>query len=108
MSDRMQQIEAIFHDACDLAPNKRAAFLMQACAGDEALRRAVEALLAYDQQAEDFIERPAMEPAARQLLADASTAEMAAARHAGTYELQALLSKGGMGEVPLAPNTRFS
>ena len=29
-------------------------------------------------------------------------------RHAGTYELQALLSKGEMGEVPLAPNTRFS
>ena len=79
MSDSMQQIEAIFHDACDLAPNKRAAFLMQACAGDEAMRRAVEALLAYDQQAEDFIERPAMELAARQLLADASTAEMAAA-----------------------------
>jgi serine/threonine-protein kinase len=45
----MQQIDALFHDACQRAPNERAEFLAQACAGDEALRREVELLLALDE-----------------------------------------------------------
>ena len=49
--ERMQQIEALFHDACNLAPSERTAFLDAACAGDKALRREVELLLASDGQA---------------------------------------------------------
>ena len=64
--ERMQQIEAIFHDACSLAPEERATFLAQACADDEALRREVELLLASDEQAATFA--PAYQMAAPLLI----------------------------------------
>ena len=41
-----QQIEKLYHSALEHEPRQRAAFLRQACAGDEALRREVESLLA--------------------------------------------------------------
>ena len=44
--DRWRQIEDICHAALAHAVNERAAFLTQACAGDDALRREVESLLA--------------------------------------------------------------
>jgi hypothetical protein len=49
MSDsRWQRIEEIFHQAAELAPKARPAFLDQACTGDEALRKEIETLLAHD------------------------------------------------------------
>ena len=51
MSDnRWQRIEAIFHQAAELAPEARSAFLTEACAGDEALRKEVESLLAHESE----------------------------------------------------------
>ena len=55
-----QQIEKLYHSALELEPRQRQAFLRQACAGDEALRREVESLLAHKDQAESFIETPAL------------------------------------------------
>ena len=43
---RLQTIEEIFHAALDQEPDQIGAFLDTACAGDELLRRKVEALLA--------------------------------------------------------------
>ena len=43
--DGWQQIEQLFQAAMELAPEKRAAFLANACQGDEALRQEVEALV---------------------------------------------------------------
>jgi hypothetical protein len=48
---------------CKLA--ERAAFLHDAWAGDEALRRAVEALVAQHKDADSFMESPALEVAAK-------------------------------------------
>lgn len=49
---------AIFTDATKVSPAERAAFLEQACAGDEKLRRRVEGLLkAYDRIG-TFLEEP--------------------------------------------------
>ena len=45
----------------------RAAFLSEACADDEGLRREVESLLGYEEQAENFIESPALEVAAKMM-----------------------------------------
>ena len=49
--ERNRQIDKIFQAALAHDPSKRAAFLAEACAGDPALRKDVEALLASDEQA---------------------------------------------------------
>jgi hypothetical protein len=43
--ERWQQLDKLFHSALRLEPDERTAFLAEACAGDESLRRRVEALL---------------------------------------------------------------
>ena len=43
--ERWQQVAAIYEQAVDRDSSERYAFLSQACAGDEELRREVEALL---------------------------------------------------------------
>jgi len=44
--ERSEQVELVYHEARQRDPRERAAFLEQACAGDSALRREVESLLA--------------------------------------------------------------
>ena len=68
--DRWQKIEELYHAALKLDQIERAAFLEQACAGDEDLRREVESLLASDAQAESFLESPVLVVAARALVAE--------------------------------------
>ena len=46
-SERWQQVEEIYHTPMERELDQRVAFLDQACAGDEALRREVELLLAH-------------------------------------------------------------
>jgi formylglycine-generating enzyme required for sulfatase activity len=65
--ERMPQIEQLYHAALEREPAARAAFLAEACAGDEELRREVAGLLAYDDPAASFLEVPALEVAARAL-----------------------------------------
>jgi len=62
--ERYQQIARLYHAALELQPGERAAFLDQACASDAELRREVASLIASDEEAEDFIETPALEVAA--------------------------------------------
>ena len=51
-----QEIERLYHAALQRNPSDRADFLAEACAGDDALRREIESLLAYEGRAEQFIE----------------------------------------------------
>src|SRR5438093_12813889 len=54
--------EIVFFTALEKAtPADRAAYLDEACAGDGALRRRVEALLAAHPQVGQFLERPVVE-----------------------------------------------
>jgi len=41
----LERLEALFHEAADLEPGQRSAFLDARCAGDPELRAAVEDLL---------------------------------------------------------------
>ena len=68
MQDRWRQIEELYHSAMERDSDERSAFLAEACAGDGALRREVESLLAYQKQAELMLEAPALEMAARRLV----------------------------------------
>jgi len=104
-SDRWQQIEELYHAALKLELSQRAAFLEEACSGDEELRREVESLLAADAQAKDFIESPALEMAA-QALTDAGPPTLVG-KNLGAYQILSPLGAGGMGEVYKARDTRL-
>lgn len=59
--ERWRDIERIYHQARARPPQGRAAFVREASAGDEALRVAVESLLARREEAGGFMEPPAGE-----------------------------------------------
>jgi hypothetical protein len=65
--ERWKEIEKLYNAAMELDPARRAAFLAEACAGDEPLRMEVESLLAQSDKAGSFIDAPAMEKVARDL-----------------------------------------
>ncbi len=106
MNERWQQVERLYHDALERDAEGRAAFLAEACGDDEVLRREVDSLLAYEDQAEDFIESPAMEVAAR-MMAAPQDAKVVAGQTINHYRVTSPLGAGGMGEVYLAEDTRL-
>ena len=59
--DRWRKIEELYHSTLERGENERIAFLNEVCAGDEALRREVESLLACEGEPEQFLEKPALE-----------------------------------------------
>src|SRR5438132_3785997 len=68
--ERWQELDNLFHSALQRVAGERAAFLDEACGGDDSLRKQVEALLAAHEAAAGFIESPAFEAEARQLAID--------------------------------------
>ena len=104
-SDQWQQIEALFHAAVKFSPAEREAFLAKACAGNDALRREVEALLAADSSDESVTAMlPTQVIAAG--LADAQT-EYLIGTQISHYEILSRIGAGGMGEVFLAKDTQL-
>jgi eukaryotic-like serine/threonine-protein kinase len=103
--ERHQQIGQLYHAVLELAPTQRVAFLAQACADDEALRREVESLLTLHTEAGDVFAAPALEHAAK-ALAD-EQAQVARAERLGHYRIIAPLGAGGMGEVYLAQDLKL-
>ena len=68
--ERWRQISQIYHAALARDESQRAAFLRDACAGDEALRHKVASLLDQQEDAEGFLEAPAIEAAVNALAED--------------------------------------
>jgi len=64
-------VKQFFNKLLERDASEQAAFLQQACGGDEDLRREVESLLAQEETAKSFLESPALEVAA-QVLAERS------------------------------------
>ena len=90
--------EPIVAEALALTAGARTAWLDQACAGDAALRREVESLLAFEHAATAFLERPALEDAARQM-GDELDPGVLVGEQLGDYRVDAVVGVGGMADV---------
>jgi len=60
-----QRAKEIYNSVLERQPVQREAFIAEACAGDEALRKEVESMLGWQEKAGDFIESPALEVAGK-------------------------------------------
>jgi len=99
-AERWKQVTDLFQSAVERAPERRAAFLDEACHGDEGLRREVGSLLTSYERAENFIEVPAFEVAPELVTNDRAGALVG--KLIGHYRIESLIGVGGMGEVVLA------
>jgi eukaryotic-like serine/threonine-protein kinase len=112
-AERWRKIEQLYHAALERGASGWPAFLQQACAGDEELRRKVEALLARDQQAENFLQAPALEIAAKAWAQDlhavshSDNLERLVGQVVSHYRVLEKRGEGGMGIVYKAEDVRL-
>src|SRR5580700_1924730 len=94
-ADVWKKVEALYQAALAQPPEKRAAFLAQACPDDPQLRGEVQSLL---QQVESFLETSPM----------SAVKALSAGAKLGNFEIVELLGRGGMGEVLRARDARLN
>jgi serine/threonine protein kinase len=101
--DRWDKIEATFHEALELPPHERSAFLDAACSGDAELRREVEALLNETADTKNFMEAPA-----GGLSIGSLALPSLEGRTLNHYRIGPLIGSGGMAEVYRARDTKLA
>src|SRR5437879_1942096 len=96
--EKWETIARIFDEAAEMPASERSGLIDQACAGDAALRREVDRLLAENDSAGEFLEKPLLVPPD---LGRRSRFEMFHPGHelAERFRVVRFLASGGMGEV---------
>ena len=97
--------ETLFNAALQLAtPEERAAYLKEACKGDEPLRQRVMALLHAHEQADAILDKPAAGLPARTLVVNPAMIQPSekAGDKIGRYKLLQQIGEGGCGVVYMA------
>lgn len=97
-TERWPRIEQLFHEAADLAPDRRSEFLKRGCGADEELRREVESLLASDCPDGDTV-CEAVADAIEALPPASGEFSGLVGRRLGPYTITGLIGEGGMGAV---------
>src|SRR5215510_15127846 len=97
--EQWQKIHEVFEAALERPVEDRAAFLAQACVGDEETQRRVEAMLAADAQDDLLMDRPAYQ--AVNTFASSTPrpddSQSFSGEMVGVYRLIKELGRGGMG-----------
>jgi len=117
MTERLRQIERLYHAALEREEAEWGSFLDAACAGDETLRREVDSLLVYSKHSKSFIESPALDMVARALAKeesqdqagqlDTEVSQNLVGATISHYEVVSHLATGGMGVIYKAKDTRL-
>jgi len=96
--ERWQRIEQLYHLALGQPGDSRSAFVAEACGDDQALRQEIESLLAADEGAETYLEKPATEAIAG-IARGAAAPRSNLPTQLGRYEIAGRLGAGSMGTV---------
>src|SRR5215510_4777690 len=95
-ANRWKQIKEVYDRALDLSRDERESFLAEACGNDDNLRHEVESLLAAHDDAGAFLQSPAVEVAAHEIVADdvSSSATQLIGRELANYRIVSPLGRG--------------
>ena len=97
-SARHDRLSSLFLQACDLAGDKREAFLREECADDPQLAEEILELLPYDDQ-HALVDQPLVRVEDSGLFESHAAASANAPQRIGQYEILGVLGQGGMGTV---------
>jgi len=101
-----QKVRDIFDAALHRKLEERRGFVKKACGDDELLRAEVESLLSSLDNADSFLEAPAVAGIAESIIRSGKKLEEG--ERVGHYEIVEQIGEGGMGEVYLTKDTRLN
>ena len=96
--EQYRRTNRIFQQALELPVHHRSSYVEGACAGDDEVRRQVEAMLRSDTEGDDFLDKPPTDSLAKLFEEE----QPSLPKRIGQYEVLREIGRGGMGAVYLA------